>query len=124
LANKCDDAEYEELCEIFRALLDEEWPMLPVSAATGYHLERLKHSVYERLGVIRVYSQVPGQKPDLSAPFVLDEGSTVAEFAGKVHKDFYENLKAARVWGSGQFDGQMVSRDHVLQDGDIVELRL
>jgi ribosome-interacting GTPase 1 len=124
LANKCDDAEYEELCEIFRALLDEEWPMLPVSAATGYHLERLKHSVYERLGVIRVFSQAPGQEPDLSAPFILDEGSTVAEFAGKVHKDFYENLKAARVWGSGQFDGQMVSRDHVLQDGDIVELRL
>jgi len=32
-------------------------------------------------------------------------------------------LKTARVWGSTAFDGQMVTRDYVLQDGDIVELR-
>jgi ribosome-interacting GTPase 1 len=44
--------------------------------------------------------------------------------AAKVHKDFLENLKAARVWGSASFDGQMVGRDHVLADGDIVELRI
>jgi ribosome-interacting GTPase 1 len=41
-----------------------------------------------------------------------------------VHKDFYDNLKSARVWGSGDFDGQMVSRDHVLQDEDVVELKM
>jgi hypothetical protein len=28
------------------------------------------------------------------------------------------------VWGSTMFDGQMVQRDYVLQDGDIVELRI
>jgi len=27
------------------------------------------------------------------------------------------------VWGSAAFDGQMVSRDYILQDGDVVELR-
>jgi ribosome-interacting GTPase 1 len=27
------------------------------------------------------------------------------------------------VWGSAEFDGQMVHRDYVLQDGDIVELK-
>jgi ribosome-interacting GTPase 1 len=55
---------------------------------------------------------------------VLARGSTVADFAAKVHKDFLEQLKSARVWGSGAFDGQVVSRDHVLADGDVVELRL
>jgi hypothetical protein len=45
------------------------------------------------------------------------------EFAGKVHKDFLDNLKSARVWGSTSFDGQMVSRDYVLEDGDVVELK-
>jgi hypothetical protein len=48
----------------------------------------------------------------------------VEEFAGGVHRDFFENLKSARVWGSAAYDGQMVSRDHVLQDGDVVELRI
>ncbi|RPI50935.1 MAG: TGS domain-containing protein, partial [Chloroflexi bacterium] len=43
--------------------------------------------------------------------------------AGKVHRDFLYNLKSARVWGSGVHDGQMVGRDHVLHEGDVVELR-
>jgi len=41
-----------------------------------------------------------------------------------VHKDFYENLKSARVWGKGVFDGQPAARDHILNDGDIVELHI
>ena len=28
----------------------------------------------------------------------------------------------ARVWGSGAFEGQTVQRDHVLADGDVVEI--
>jgi ribosome-interacting GTPase 1 len=73
---------------------------------------------------MRVYSRPPGRDPDFSAPFLLEKGSTVAEFAEQVHQDFYEQLKTARVWGQGVFDGQMVSRDHVLHDGDVVELRI
>ncbi|MDH4138337.1 MAG: TGS domain-containing protein, partial [Anaerolineae bacterium] len=80
--------------------------------------------VFERLEIIRVYAKPPGKEPDLSAPFVLKKGSTVAEFAGKVHKDFLERLQSARVWGKGVYDGQMVGRDHVLHDGDVVELRI
>ena len=44
------------------------------------------------------------------------------EFAEKVHQDFVAMLKSAKVWGSGVFDGQTVGRDHVLEDGDIVEM--
>ena len=124
LANKNDDVRTDENFEIFRELLEREWPMLAVSAVTGRNLERLKQAVFERLEIIRVYSKAPGNPPDLNAPFVLRQGSTVAEFAGMVHQDFARNLKAARVWGSAAFDGQMVQRDHVLQDGDVVELRI
>ena len=56
------------------------------------------------------------------AEFVLEKGGTVAEFAAKVHKDFVTDLKTARVWGTDVYDGQMVGRDHVLHDGDVVEL--
>jgi len=125
LANKNDDESTDENFEIFRELLEDDWPLLPVSAATGRHLERLKQVVFEQLEIIRVYSKPPGKEADPSAPFVLKKGSTVAEFAGKVHQDFFTKLKAARVWGSAAvYNGQMVRRDHVLHDGDVVELRI
>jgi ribosome-interacting GTPase 1 len=124
VVNKCDDerfdADYQVLCE----LLGDDLPILAVSAVTGRNLEELKRLVFEHLGVIRVYSKPPGKEPDLTAPFVLKKGTTVEELAGKVHKDFLEKLKSARIWGSGAFDGQPVGRDYVLHDGDIVELRI
>jgi hypothetical protein len=124
LANKYDGEDADELFELFLGLLEDDWPVLPVSATTGRNLERLKQVVFERLEIIRIYSKAPGKKPDLDAPFVLKKGSTVEDFAAKVHHDFVEHLKAARVWGSVPFDGQMVPRDYVLQDGDVVELRM
>ena len=60
----------------------------------------------------------------MESPFILEVGSTVLDAAAAVHKDFAESLKAARLWGSGKFDGQQVQRDYVLHDGDILELRL
>jgi ribosome-interacting GTPase 1 len=71
-----------------------------------------------------VYSKAPGKEPDYTAPFTLKKGSTVADLAAKVHKDFVDKLKLAKVWGELVFDGQMVQRDHVLRDGDIVELHI
>ena len=124
LANKSDDEDSDEDFEIFCELLEDDWPSLPVSAATGHNLERLKQTVFERMEIIRVYSKPPGKEHDPSSPFVLGKGSTVADFARKVHKDFFDKLKAARVWGSAVYDGQMVQRDYVLQDGDVVELRI
>jgi len=92
LVNKCDTPQDEETYHIFCQLLEEQWPCLPVSAATGFNLERLGQAVIRELHLIRVYSKAPAQKePDLSRPFVLKQGDTVADFARKV-KDFYEKL--------------------------------
>ena len=124
VANKCDDASLDELCEILCELIGGVLPVVPVSAVTGRHLDRLRHAVFESLHIIRVYSKAPNRDPDMSAPFVLPVGGTVEDMAALVHRDFYEHLKAARVWGQGVFDGQMVSRDHVLHDGDVVELHI
>jgi ribosome-interacting GTPase 1 len=56
---------------------------------------------------------------------VVDQGIRLGEFAGKVHKDFQDNLKSAKIWGTSvDFPGQMVSRDHVLEDEDVVELQI
>ena len=123
LANKADDESFDEDFEVLCELVGDEWQLIPVSATTGRNFDRFKGVVFEELGIVRVYAKPPGEEPDYSAPFVLKSGSTVEELAGKVHKDFLENLKSARVWGSSDFEGQMVSRDYVLHDGDVVELK-
>jgi ribosome-interacting GTPase 1 len=76
------------------------------------------------LDVIRVYTKEPGGKPDMTDPIILERGSTLEMAATSIHKSFAQRMKYARIWGSGKFDGVAVKRDHILQDGDIIELHL
>ena len=99
-------------------------PVTAISAKEGIGLEELKLSIYQMLNIIRVYTKAPGQKPDLNDPIILEKGSRVGDAVAAVHKDFIAKLKYARVWGSGKHDGIMVKRDHILQDGDIIELHV
>ena len=125
VVNKYDSEEFEEHYQIFQELLGQEYPMVPVSVQTGYNMDTLKQSIFEKLVVIRVYSKAPGKDVDKTAPFVVEQGIQLGDFAGKVHKDFQEKLKSAKIWGtSADFPGQMVSRDHVLEDEDVVELQI
>lgn len=131
LANKADAPGAEEREAVLREFYDDRFPLLRVSARTGAGLENLKETLFRRLEVIRVYAKPPGKEADLESPFVLKQGSSVIDFAASVHKDFLTGLKSARVWGSplssgpagsAKYAGQSVERDHVLRDGDVVEL--
>ena len=64
LANKCDDDNSDEVFEIFCELLEEDWPLVPVSATTGRNFDRLRRVLFERLDIIRVYSKPPGNEPN------------------------------------------------------------
>ena len=130
VSNKVDRPGAEENFAALRDLLEEssaDWcavPMVAVSAETGAGLETFKRAVFDLLEVIRVFTKAPGKKPDQASPYVLKRGSTVFEAAEHVHKDFATQLKFARIWGHGKFGGQMVQRDYVLADGDILELHI
>ena len=102
----------------------EQLPVVAVSAKERIGLDELKHKVYQMLDIIRVYTKAPGQKPDFSDPIILKKGSRLEDAATSVHKDFRAKLKYARLWGSGKHDGIMAKRDHILQDGDVIELHL
>ena len=102
----------------------ELFPLVSISAKEGSGLEELKRTIYQSLSIIRVYTKTPGSKADLTDPMILEKGSTVEETAESVHKDFRSKLKYAIVWGSGKYDGQRASKEHVLQDGDIVEFHI
>jgi ribosome-interacting GTPase 1 len=114
----------DENYEILRSRYGGQLPVVSISAQKGTGLEEMKRIIYEMLDIIRVYTKSPGAKADLNEPVILKKGSTVEEAAGSIHKDFLRNLKYAQVWGSGKFDGQKVSRGHVLEEGDIVELHI
>ena len=121
-ANKQDRPEARDNLEILRELYGERFRILPVSAELGEGLGELRRGVFDLLGIVRVYSKAPGKKADFTAPYVLKRGSHLLDFASHVHKDFATQLKYARVWGHGRFEGQMINRDYLLQDKDVIEL--
>jgi ribosome-interacting GTPase 1 len=110
--------------EILKEILDRPWPVVPVSSVSGEGLEVLGRRTFDALGIVRVYTKQPGKPADLERPFTLDGGSTIADLARMIHKDIHDQLKFARIWGAAVFDGQTVQREHVLHEGDVVELHV
>jgi len=123
-ANKCELEGAGENLAFLREYFGSSVPFLAVSAARGDGLAELRSRIFFLLDVIRVYSKTPGKKPDLNDPFSLKKGSTVMDMARAVHKDFVEHFKYARIWRKNSQQVQIVNRDFVLEDEDIVELRI
>lgn len=92
--------------------------------AGGVGTGSIPRRLFERLALVRVYAKPPGKDADRGRPYVLRRGATVGDFAERVHHDFALHLSFARLWGHGKFDAQRVHREHLLVDGDCVELHL
>ncbi len=124
IGNKLDLENASQNYTALKNKYEGQLPVIAISAKEGIGLEELKHEIYQMLDIIRVYTKAPGQKPDYSDPIILDRGSRLEDAAAAVHKDFVAKLKYARIWGSGKHDGLMAKRDHILEDGDVIELHL
>ena len=108
--------------DAFDELTERRWPIQTVSSVTGEGLDALRRKTFETLDIIRVYTKEPGKPADRAKPFTLPRGATVADLAVRIHKDVAATMKFARVWGPSAFDGQSVHHDHVLAEGDVVEI--
>ncbi|MBL7073763.1 TGS domain-containing protein [candidate division KSB1 bacterium] len=95
-----------------------------ISAKTGANLGEMKEFFFNGLEILRIYTKAPGKKSDLEKPYILPKGSTVLDVAKAIHKDFVERFRFARIWGSEKYDGQMVQRDHRVEDGDVIEIHI
>ena len=124
IGNKIDLAQASQNYRVLQDKYRDQLPIIAISAKERVGLEELKHKIYQTLDIIRVYTKMPSGKPDLNDPIIIGRGSTLDDAAAQVHKDFLQKLKYARVWGSGKHDGLMVKRDHILQDGDVIELHI
>jgi len=124
VANKKDLVPEENIDTLLMELYGEKLEIVTVSALDQDGLDELKKKIFFMLDVIRIYSKAPGKKATFDEPFTLKKGSTVIDFARAVHRDFAQKMKYARIWSERKYQGQMVNRDHVLEDEDVIELHI
>jgi ribosome-interacting GTPase 1 len=116
------DIAKEGAYEKAKELCSERFNCIKVSADNAEDIKLLADALFRELGIIRIYSKPPGQKPDMKEPFTLPAGSTVMDLARAIHRDLAEKFRYARIWGTGVYDGQNCQRNHVLNDKDVIEL--
>lgn len=123
IANKADAIpDIEDDLAVCRELGDLHFPNIVVSAATGVGVDEIGPWLFRNLDIVRVYTKVPGKDPDKDRPYTVRRGATVDEVARLVHRDLAASFRHARIWGRGSYDGQQVGKDHVVNDGDILEI--
>ncbi|ADV64470.1 OBG GTPase family GTP-binding protein [Desulfurococcus mucosus] len=99
-------------------------PVIAGSAFTGLGLNKVGEALFTQLELIRVYTKSPNTDPS-SKPLVLRKGATIRDVAESIHRDFVKNFVYAKVWGkSVHYPGERVGLEHVVEDGDIVEIHI
>jgi small GTP-binding protein len=118
-ATRADEADHASSGILSAAFPDLD--VVPVSIVDEASLDRFREAVWRLTGLIRVRLRNNGFVEE--EPLALDPASTVVDVADSVHHDLAASFGGARIWGpSARFDGQRVGRDHVVQDGDVVEI--
>jgi small GTP-binding protein len=112
---KFDDAHSDALARFGKAFPGV--PVVTTSVLDDVSLAHLKAEAWRLTGLIRVRLRDGGD------PVPLPAGSTVLEVAAAIHSALVRDFRGARIWGpSARFDGQRVGRDHVVLEGDAVEV--
>jgi len=123
LGNKIDRAGGVDNFQVWQELYGTQFQAEPFSAVSQEQVAQLRREIFDALDVVRVYTKAPGKKvEENTTPFVLKRGSTVMDAAIAVHKELAQQMRFARLWREGRYDGQMVERHHVLEDHDLIEI--
>jgi uncharacterized protein len=103
----------------------ERFEMKPemISAVSGYHMEELKDRIYDSLGFMRVFLKPVSGPADLEEPLIMRNGAKVEDVCRKLHRDFYDKFRFARIWGTSvRHEAQRVGLNHTLADSDILQI--
>ena len=87
-----------------------------VAAKSGENRDDLKEKIWRMLGLMVIYTK------KTKTPMALRYGSTIKDFAARIHKDFIANFRFARISRNGRIIQAGIN--YRLQDGDIVELHM
>src|SRR3989338_4612278 len=120
--NKIDMASNDEL----KNAQNKIRPDLSVSAEKNIGIEELKELIYNKLGLMSIFLKEFNKKADMDEPLIMWKGATLRDLCSKLHKDFVNKFRFARIWGKGvRFQGmKIIKLDHKLEDNDVVELRI
>ncbi len=94
---------------------------IEISALKNKNLGELKKKIFSSLNIIRVYTKQPGHKPE-KKPVIVKKNSVVRDFAKKIHKDFINDFKFAKIWRKKTM--KKVGLKYILKDQDIVEVHI
>ena len=123
IANKIDSADADERLSLLREMIGEGLEITPLSCMQEEDVGRIPGMLFQWLGIVRVYTKIPGKKADRDHPYTVLRGGTVEDICSLVHRDFAEKLKFARLWRKSDIP-LTVSRHEFVEDGDILELHL
>jgi small GTP-binding protein len=91
--------------------------VVAVSVLDDESLDRLRDLLWRLTGLLRVHLR------DDDEPVALPPPVSVVDVAHAIHHELGALCVGARLWGpSARFPGQRVGRNHVLEDGDTVEI--
>ena len=123
IGTKVDLGVAEDRLKILSNALKDVVPVIPFSALDPGDLSHVKARLYGLLNVITIYTKEVGG--DVARkPMVVPLGTRVIDVAKMIHSRLHREFKYARVWGpSVRFDGQRVGGEHILLNGDVVEIR-
>jgi len=95
-----------------------------ISADKKENLEELKELIFKKLELMRIYLKEQGKEADMKEPMIMKNGATIKDVCAKIHRNFVNKFKTAKVWGSSKFPGQTYGLDKEVKDKDIVEIQL
>lgn len=125
VANKVELKGSEAALKQLKAYVSNKLPITAVSCERRLGLEKLGTTLFETLGIIRVYTKEPNQREYSRKPFILKKGATVHDLAKDIHSDFKERFGFAKVWSRRLvFSPQRVGATFALADRDVVEIHL
>ena len=119
--SKCDLATAAQVDKVKKELNAD----IAISAEKDLNLDGLKELILIKLDFIRIYMKEPHKEADMKLPLIMSRGSTIQDVCNKLHREFVDKFKFARVWGkSSKFPGQRLMLNHKLVDEDILEIHL
>ncbi|KAL7005031.1 Ribosome-interacting GTPase 2 [Cystobasidiomycetes sp. EMM_F5] len=115
--NKIDTISIERVDEIAR-----QPNTVVISCEDELNLDGLRKAIWDKLGLLRVYTKPRGRPVDLNDPLVVRSDATVEDVCNAIHRSIASHFKYAMVHGkSSRFNpnGQRVPLSHKVADQDV-----
>lgn len=123
--DKVSGKNVEKVSNSIKSIVSNEVPVISMSSVDEkkLNINKLGKTIFEIAEIIRVYTKQPGEDEPSPYPLVLQKGATILDVAERIHSKLFKNFKYAKVWGpSAKYPGERVGGNHVVKDGDIVEI--